>query len=139
MYHLPTLAQTTIAENVRQGRHTYPTGGVMQADFDVMAGDQFILPGKSKFHDSKEMFRRALGKDWNSNRNNYWQRDPTSNLPQPESSKEHNEAARSDLDETPKPNFLVKESLEPLSGISNPQPLRDYNKNEAFQKGKSPV
>lgn len=66
----------------------------MQADFDAMAGDPFILPGKAIFHNLKEVFRRAFRKDWNSSRTDFRQRDSTSNPPQGKDSKRLDEDAR---------------------------------------------
>lgn len=68
-YHFSTLARTAITEDARRQRFAYPVGGTMGEDYDPMVGDPIILPGKSVFHDSKDSFRRALGDDWNQNRN----------------------------------------------------------------------
>lgn len=68
LFHWSTFARTAIAEDARRGRRTYPVGGTMAEDFDPMVGDPFILPGKAIFHDSKESFRQALGKNFNEQR-----------------------------------------------------------------------
>lgn len=68
LYHFSTLARTAIAKDIRRGRHPYPIGGTVPENHDPMEGKPFILPGKSIFHDLKNVFCRALGKDWNSNR-----------------------------------------------------------------------
>lgn len=66
LYHLSKLARTDIAKDVRRGRHTYPMGVYCQILTPWKEIHPSILPGKAIFHDSKEAFRRALGKDWNS-------------------------------------------------------------------------
>lgn len=78
LYHFSKLARTAIAEDFRRGRHPYRIGGMVPENYDPMVGKPFILPGKSIYHNSKEVFRRALGKDWNSNRSD--SRNNTMNL-----------------------------------------------------------
>lgn len=63
-YHFSTFARTAIAEDIRRGRTAYPIGGYIPADYDCMVGEPIILPGKAIFQDSKDVFHRALGKDW---------------------------------------------------------------------------
>lgn len=62
-FHFSTLARTAIAEDIRRGQKGYPIGGTMSADYDVMVGDPVILPGKSVFHDSRDVFKRARDRE----------------------------------------------------------------------------
>lgn len=111
----------------------------MQADSDPMAADPLILPGKAIFHDSKEVFRREFGKDWNSIRNNFRQRDTLSNTPQEKDFIEHIDTSRLDFNKSSKPNLSVKDAVETLSGNFNTQTYRDHDKNKTSCKGKSPA
>lgn len=68
LFHWSTFARTAIAEDARRGRRTYPIGGTMAQDFDPGMGDPFILPGKTVFQGCKEVFRQALGRNFDQQR-----------------------------------------------------------------------
>lgn len=133
LYHFSTLAQTAIAEDVRRGRHAYPIGGSISSDFDPMEGDPFILPGKAIFHDSKEVFRRALGKEWNNSRSDFRNGTRTAeHVPQNET--DTPESKPTLLSIHPEPHRLERifdERVPPVSTL-RPHPRFTPPSNESF-------
>lgn len=124
LYHFLTLARTAIAEDVRRGRHAYPIGGIMQPDFDAMAGEPFILPGKAIFHDSKEVFKRALGKDWNTNRQDYRQSTASSSVSQQKENTIRMDEEKPKASGTPKPDPSFSNSPQSFEEVPNTHPTQ---------------
>lgn len=105
----------------------------MQSDLEAMAGDPFILLGKSIFHDLKEVFKQALFQDWNTNRQEYRKTSSSFDLPQTKGTSSCNEPAKSSVDITPKPDPLFSDSVHSLGNVSNTQSLHIPRVDEHIQ------